>query len=402
MADYLANLTTNKGNRPVHTIAYIPPNRSLGAGTFLALGCREIVMGSNSTLGDFSAFKNSNPDELAAIRKTLVELAEKRGFNKLLFQATLDPDLTLVKVETQPGRFTLQEQNENNREKGDVLLKNNGKFLKIDANTAREWGISLHSDVESRSELFARYNLDPDRVTVSQTDWLDGVARFLRYPVVKIILLLILFTGLILEIKMPGFGLPGIIAALAFVLFFWAHSFDGNSTITMLAVFLFVLGLVLLGVEVFILPGFGVTGISGLFLITLSLVLVTLQKMPSTTQDWIDNGYFLGTFAISLVGAIFLAIAIGTFLPHIPYANRLILAPPGEQEEGFDGENAVNEANASLLGAIGMAETPLRPAGKARFGDDYLDVVSEGEYVTPGNRIQIIEIEGNRIVVKQV
>jgi membrane-bound serine protease (ClpP class) len=58
--------------------------------------------------------------------------------------------------------------------------------------------------------------------------------------------------------------------------------------------------------------------------------------------------------------------------------------------------------HAALLGAIGVAATTLRPAGKARFGDEFLDVIAEGDYIDPGSRVQVIEIEGNRIVVKQV
>jgi membrane-bound serine protease (ClpP class) len=81
-----------------------------------------------------------------------------------------------------------------------------------------------------------------------------------------------------------------------------------------------------------------------------------------------------------------------------------VLAPPGESEAGFDQDALAGkpEAAAALLGAIGVAATTLRPAGKARFGDDYLDVIAEGDFVNPGSRVQVIEIEGNRIVVKEV
>jgi membrane-bound serine protease (ClpP class) len=94
---------------------------------------------------------------------------------------------------------------------------------------------------------------------------------------------------------------------------------------------------------------------------------------------------------------------VAWYLPHIPYANRLVLAPPGEENpEAADVAAQSPETYAALLGAIGVASTPLRPAGKARFGDDFLDVIAEGDYVNPGSRVQVIEIEGNRIVVKEV
>src|SRR5262249_38499916 len=165
-------------------------------------------------------------------------------------------------------------------------------------------------------------------------------------------------------------------------------------------VLLFVLGLILIGLEIFVLPGFGVTGISGIALMIVSLALVTLEKMPESSSDWLDLGARLSTFGISLVAAIAGAFMLAWYLPHIPYANRLVLLPPSEEKDAAHMEET--SARAALLGAIGVAETALRPAGKARFGDDFLDVVAEGDYVNPGSRVQVIEIEGNRIVVKAV
>jgi membrane-bound ClpP family serine protease len=236
---------------------------------------------------------------------------------------------------------------------------------------------------------------------MARDDWLDKVAEFFREPLVNVLLIMLGIAGLILELKMPGIGFPGVIAAVCFVLFFWAHSFVGQ--FTMLAVLLFVLGLILIGLEIFVLPGFGVTGISGIVLLVGSLVLVTLERMPETTQDWVGLGTRISMFGISLVAAIVAAFVLAWYLPHLPYAGRLVLAPPSDEEDGeMDPLGPTPDSRASLLGAIGVAATTLRPAGKARFGDDYLDVIAEGDYVDPGSRVQVIEIEGNRIVVKEV
>src|SRR5207253_605961 len=100
----------------------------------------------------------------------------------------------------------------------------------------------------------------------------------------------------------PGVGLPGVIAAVCFVLYFWAQSHQLSGQIIMLAVLLFILGLLLIGLEIFLLPGFGVPGISGVILIVLSLALATLEKKPETTQEWISFGRTLGTIGVSLGG----------------------------------------------------------------------------------------------------
>jgi len=102
------------------------------------------------------------------------------------------------------------------------------------------------------------------------------------------------------------------------------------------------------------------------------------------------------------VTAIVAGFTLAWFLPGIPYFNRLVLQPPNEEMEGPLDVSASGTISPALLGAIGVAVTTLRPAGKAQFGDEFLDVVAEGDYVNPGSRVQVIEIEGNRVVVKEV
>ena len=198
---------------------------------------------------------------------------------------------------------------------------------------------------------------------------------------------------------MPGATLPGVVSAVCFVLFFWAYSFVGE--FTFLAVLLFILGLVLIAVEIFVIPGISVPGIAGVLLVIVSLVLVTLERMPETTEDWVSLGHTLTTFALSMAVALVGAFTLAWYLPSIPYANRLILKPPPDDTDAEENLGA-GPSYAALLGAIGVAATPLRPAGKVQFGEEFLDVVAEGDYVNAGCRVQVIEVEGNRIVVKEV
>jgi membrane-bound ClpP family serine protease len=223
---------------------------------------------------------------------------------------------------------------------------------------------------------------------------------------VSVFLIMIGIACLVLELKVPGVGLPGVIAAVCFVLYFWAQSQLAGQIVT-LAILLFILGLILIGLEIFVLPGSAILGISGVVLVILSLALATLEKKPETTQEWLSFGKTLGGIGISLAGAILLVSLVAWYLPSIPWASRLILKPPTEGEgtvdEFADTLAAGQQADlAALLGAIGVAATTLRPAGLAQFGEDYIDVVTDGSFIAAGSRIQVIEIEGNRIVVKEV
>ena len=191
-------------------------------------------------------------------------------------------------------------------------------------------------------------------------------------------------TCLILELKMPGVGLPGIVSAICFLLFFWSHS-QVSGQIIWLAFLLFLLGLLLIALEIFVIPGFGVTGISGIVLVLGSIGLVAYGHWPRSNEEWLGYGQALGPFTISILGALVSAFVLARYLPHIPYANRLMLKP---QEEARNSarrwSDSIHPEMAALLGAIGVAATPLRPAGKVQFGDDFVDVLAEGSYVLPG------------------
>jgi membrane-bound serine protease (ClpP class) len=420
LAKSLRELKDDTDSKRVKTIAYVAKDRSLGAATFLALGCNEIVMSPKSHLGDFHYLRTGPveklKDKLKAPREMLVDLATKRGRPRALFEAMLDPDLVPYRVQHRhdPNYFWVMSEDElaseekAAKEKGVEFLWTKAaripippnEFLKLDAKMAQEWRIARYTDVEDFDQLCAKYNIDPTKVKVSRDDLLDHVAEFFRNPIVQILLIMVGIAGLILELKMPGLGIPGVVAALCFVLFFWSNSY--HSDFTMLAVFLFVLGLALIGLEIFVIPGFGVTGISGILLLVASLVLVTMERLPETASEVRSLGGTLLMFAGSAIGAIVAAFLVARSLPSIPYASRLMLNPPAESEEFQRTPGDRPELAAALLGAIGVAATPLRPAGKARFGEEFLDVIAEGDYVNPGSRVQVIEIESNRIVVKQV
>jgi membrane-bound serine protease (ClpP class) len=235
----------------------------------------------------------------------------------------------------------------------------------------------------------------------AQTQWLDRVAEFFRKPIVNIALVTIGVIGLIFEIKFPGTTFPGSVAAIAFVLFFWCHSFVGDGGITILAILLFLLGLVFLGIEVFIVPGLCFAGVAGVALMFVGLILVTLDHWPADQNDWMNVGESFGSIAIGLALAVISAIAITWSLPNLPLLNRMVLKPPAEETDTAN-VSLSNSGVVALLGAIGVAVTHLRPSGKAQFGEQFVDVLAEGGYVAPGGRVRVVEIEGPHVVVKEV
>jgi membrane-bound serine protease (ClpP class) len=230
------------------------------------------------------------------------------------------------------------------------------------------------------------------RIVSTEPNWAEGIVRFLTNPLVSPLLLSLGILGLVFEIKTGAFGLGGLLSLVSLGLFF------GSSLILGLAgweeVLLLGLGLVALAVEVFIIPGFGVAGIVGLVAIITSMVLAMMGGYPTTG----DVAQALAVLGASLF---ITAAVIYAWLRHLPNSGRfsgLLLKGAGHRDAGF----TTALSRPELVGRDGTALTDLRPSGTARIGEERIDVVTEGEYVTQGSRVQVVRSDGYRHVVRKV
>jgi membrane-bound ClpP family serine protease len=424
LAEKLVEL--QQGENGIRIVAFVP-DTAPDTAAVLALGCSEIVMSKRkdaaggeageATLGDFetSTGKQMVASNLDFWRGSLRDLADRQGYPPLLIDAMLQPELSVLQVrkktDQRAKRLMLESDYETDKAKGGEWLlvksvKGKGVPFKLTASLAEELGVArFTTDRRDPAELYAKYGIDPAKVKDGTPAWLDLFANFLRIPAVTVLLIVIGFTGLMLELKVPGTTVPGIVAALCFILVFWAHTqFSGQ--VAVLGALLFILGLVLVLMEVFVLPGFGVAGVTGIILMLSALGLATVGLadggLPSTGEDWVRLGTKMSQYLFGMIGGVVLAFTIARYLPHMPYANRLMLLPPGEQvHRTVEAMPGVAEA-AGLFGAVGLTMTVLRPAGSVQFGDRYVDVVSDGSFVPAGARVQVVEVEGTRIVVREV
>jgi membrane-bound ClpP family serine protease len=402
-------------------VAFVP-SRAAGAATYVALACSRIVMGPSGVLGDCEelVYREKNrqytEEDLRPYRESMVRLAEEQGHSPVLVRGLMDPDLEIVQVRPRPRPdqrddtpigplFMPRAEADADRDRWQIVegpvIKKANSLLKFDTESAINWGIATDKvDSDDPKAVAALHGIEGERVREIKADWLDQLVTVLTHPIATVFLVIIGFTCLILEFKAPGLGLPAVLAALCFLLVFWSHSWLARE-VNSLAILLFLLGVVLILVELFIFPGIAVTLLSGIVLILLSLSLVMVRHWPQSEAEYLEMGKNFGIFAAGLLAALFAAYTVARFLPHIPYANRMILPPP--EEETSDAAATLPLAqSAALLGVIGVAVTELRPAGKARFEDQYVDVIAEGSFVDPGTRVQVIEIDGMRVVVKRV
>ncbi len=202
--------------------------------------------------------------------------------------------------------------------------------------------------------------------------------------------------GIYVEVKTPGFGLPGALGILALALFFWGHHIAGLSG--MEEVLIFMLGLILVILEVFFFHTAGIAGLVGGMLMLWALLTAMIQQLPG--GPWLpsmpDLQFPLAKLSAGVVMAAAFGSMIARFLPNTPMFNHIALNTSVSAAKGYTSSTS----DTSLLGAEGVALMPLRPSGSAQFGDKRLDVVSRGDFVQAGDKVRVVEVHGSRIVVE--
>lgn len=257
--------------------------------------------------------------------------------------------------------------------------------------------------VTTEEQLRARYGF-ASMIRI-EPSWSESLAYWLTSMYVRGFLMLIILLGAYVEFHTPGVGLPGLVALIALGIFVGAPYLTGLASIG--EILLIVAGVILIAVELFVIPGFGLAGITGILLVLLGLVAtfvpdepgryfpLFMPSLPGTVQGLkVGLATVIGSLAASLVGMFILS----RYLPQLPVFNRIVAPNPTPSEVQVEDPYR----GLARVGDVGETEGPLRPAGKARFGPMLVDVVTEGEFLDAHARVEVIERRGNRVVVRAV
>jgi membrane-bound serine protease (ClpP class) len=359
----------------VPTVAFVN-KRAISAGALISLAAEKIVMADGSTIGAATPVQMGAPgngakavDEksVSYMRKEFRATAESRKRPPLVAEAMVDPDVVIAGV----------------IEKGKLLTLTTTEALKLGVADVRA------DDLDAVLEYLKLPGAEVRRPTVN---WAEQLVRFFTHPVLSSVLMTIGILGIIVELRTPGFGVPGAIGIASLGLFFWGH------WLVRLAgweeILLVTLGLILLAFEIFVIPGFGVAGVLGILALGGGLAL-SLVGAGATGALML---YATGRVALSLLIALGLSLVVLRFLPYLPYGRSLVLDADLDARAGYA---SAPETDLKLVGKRGTAATPLRPAGIADVEGQRVDVVSQGEYIEADAPIEVVRVDGNRIVVRQ-
>lgn len=346
----------------IRTVAWVD-NQALSAGAYIALNADEIYMSPGSTMGSAAIIDGAgNAADLKAQSYWNAEMksaAEHNGRDPkyALAMADVDNDLT-------------------------ELGAGQGKLLTLTNSQAVEIGYS-EGTVSNQADLLKTLGYENVDIWKIDESFAEKAARFLTNPFVVPILLTIGFLGIVIELFSPGFGLPGLTGLASLFLFFYGHLIAGLAGYE--TIILFVLGLALLILELFI-PG-GIAGTVGFISIVSSLFMVS------------DNNTHM---AISILIALVVSLSVSilmvkVFGKQMKFLKRMILTDSTSSEDGY----VSNVSRLDLIGRTGKTVTALRPSGIAVIDDERLDVVTEGSFVDPDCPVKVVKTEGSRIVVRE-
>ena len=346
--------------------------RAYSAGALIALSTSRIYMRPASVIGAATPVDGTGtkaPEKIvSAMRSQMRALAESNGLEPEVAAAMVDEDIEI-----------------------DGVVES-GKLLTLTTEEAVEIGYA--EAIEDLDALLVELGHEGATVVTLELNWAERLVRFFSSSVVSPFLLSLGFLGLLIEIRTPTFGLAGTMGLISLGLFFGSNMIVGLAGLE--DVLIVGAGLVLLGIEAFVVPGFGIFGVAGIVAILAGLYMSLLGNIP-TMPDFTRAAWVLTSSTLLLIGSAWALIRT------LPSSSRLaesgiFLLAKTTSATGYESA----EVRSDLVGKHGTAITDLRPAGTALVGDERIDVVSESEWISAGTPVKILSAEGYRHIVRSV
>ncbi|WP_090974795.1 NfeD family protein [Parapedobacter composti] len=375
MVNFADSIRTRILDSPLETAVFINHNAA-SAGALISLATDRIYMSKGSSIGAASVVDRSGqvlPEKHQSYMRGLMRAtAEAKGRDPKVAEAFVDPDVELPNI------------------------KPAGKILTLTSSEAVNIKLA-EAELSSATEVLAAEGMAGAQVTVHRITAIDKIIAFLINPAVSGVLMLLIIGGIYFELQTPGVGFALVVAIIAAVLFFAPLYIQGLADNWEIA--LFVVGIVLVLMELFVIPGFGVAGILGI------LCLVCGLAFSLVANDYFDfsigkPGMLLNAFLLviaSMVAATVLMVIFGKSLLNTRAFRRLVLQGEQRSAEGYT--SAVK--NLELVGKEGIAKTVLRPSGKVEIDERWYDAVALDGFIDAGEAVYVEKHENYNLFVRK-
>jgi membrane-bound serine protease (ClpP class) len=410
----------------LNTVAWIN-TKAISDGALIACACQHIVMASDATLGDCAPIRVSNetlvlvpPTERAKLSAPLLlefdQSAAQNKYNRTLLHAMVDVTIEVHEIEE---RKTGQIRFVDTQEKDALIavppgehespwryvetIDNANQLLTVKPDMAMKMGLA-QATVNNEQELRAVLNIRGELITLD-FNWAEVATVWLTGFWIRAMLFFAMLVFAYIEFSHPGITVPGVLAIICLVLLVGAPFLTGIAQIW--EIVLIVLGLGIIIIDLFVFGGIGLLAVPGFILMAVGLVASFVPFQPGgfhAPATWIAMRNGLMVVVFGSLAALVAFYLLSKYLYITPGFRRLQLAPAtgaagaGNMSLRDAADRAADEA--VFVGAVGKAATDLRPAGKARFGDHLIDVVSFGSFIERNSEVEVTEVAGNHIVVK--
>ena len=358
----------------IRTIAFINKNAA-SAGALISYACDEIVMAEGASIGAATVVEGQSGEKASEkmqsyFRGLMRSTAEANGRDPRIAEAMVDESIEVEGV--------IEE----------------GKLLTLSASEALEFGVA-DDIVDNKTGMLAKLSIEEEAIVETSESWEEATLRFIANPVVSGILMLMMMSGLYFEFQTPGFGFGGAAAAVGAAMFFAPLYIMGLAEAW--EILLFALGVILLIVEIFVIPGFGVPGILGFLLVVFSLGASLIGNVGLSFPEQSEVTRATWTMAITL-SASFGAIALlARAMPERRAFGLLVLNDKLTETDASSDEDEYK----LLLGQEGVAKSPLRPSGVVDFSGRRMDVQTLGDFIESGETVVVKQVNGHRVLVER-
>jgi len=378
MLESADSIRTKILDSPLPVFVYIN-NNAASAGALIAIACDSIYMTTGSSIGAATVVDQAGqvvPDKYQSYMRAMMRsTAEATGRDPNIAQAMVDPR---IKIEG---------------------IIDSGSVLTFTATEALKFGF-CEGIAESTEDVMRLAGIIDYEIVEQELKPIDKMIGFFINPVVSGILIMIIIGGIYFELQTPGLGFPSIAAVLAALMYFAPLYLEGLANHW--EILIFVIGIILIAVEIFAIPGFGVTGITGIVLVVTGLTLSLIDNVGFDFTHVNVNKIIASLFLVII--SIFISIVASFFITRSLFTqNRLFgslaLETVQSAEEGYSTSDAAYQ---EMIGRTGIAHTILRPAGKVKIGNDVFDATALTGYIEKGDQIEVVRYETGQLFVRQI
>jgi membrane-bound serine protease (ClpP class) len=370
-------------------------NNAASAGALISIACDSIYMRPGSSIGAATVVNQTGeamPDKYQSyMRSTMRATAEAHGKDTIITDKETiirwrrDPQIAEAMVD--PSVFI-------------EGIIDTGKVLTFTPSEAIENGY-CEGTAENVDEVLRKVGIENYIIIEYQPTFIEKIIGWLVHPIVSGILIMAIIGGIYFEMQSPGIGFPLGIAILAAIAYFAPLYLEGLAANWEIVVF--IVGIILVAIEIFVIPGFGVAGILGIIFIFTGLVLSLIDNINFDFEHVQMEG--VGVAVTTVVLGVF-----GGFVLSLYLSNKLFSAKSGlfknmalnTVQNVDDGFISVDTLLFDLKGKTGVASTVLRPGGKVEIDGDVYDAVAENGYIEKGEKISVIKVESAQLYVEKV